>query len=116
MVIPAGREGLACQCLCCCRLGCSGGGQLWQRRTHDGVGCCRAEAWEACWCGLEFKRQGSGLTKILSSFFSPLTYHRLRGQNSIESTAEDGLVYGNIVFGYKQLCLEVNSLRIMGSD
>lgn len=40
-------------------------------------------------------------------FFFPLTYCLLRGQNSIESMSEDGLVYGNIVFGYKQLCLEV---------
>lgn len=63
------------------------------------------------WFGLKFKRRGSGLAKILFFsflFFSPLTYCLLHGQNSIESTSEDDLVYGNIVLGYKQLCLEVN--------
>lgn len=77
----------------------------------------QGEGWELHWFGLKFKRRGSGLTKILlNTFFffyflflsPPLTYCLLRGQNSIESTSEDGLVYGNIVFGYKQLCLEVN--------
>lgn len=104
VVVPAGRElGLLLPVVL------QAGGQqvevgCGQHRTHGIAGCC----WELHWFGLKLKRQESGLTKILFFFFSPLTYCLLCGQNSIESTFEDGLLYGNIVFGYKQLCLEVN--------
>ena len=77
----------------------------WQRSAA--AWSCRGEAWELRWFALKFNRQGSGRAKMLF-FLSLLTSCLLRGQNSIESTFEDGLVYGNVVSGYNQLCLEVS--------
>lgn len=61
-----------------------------------------------CWVGLTFKGQGPGLILIRFPSAPLLTYLFLHGQNSIESKPEDGLEHGDVVFGCKQLCLEVN--------
>lgn len=70
--------------------------------------CGVSGRWETCWVGLKFKGQEPGLIKIYFPSAPALTYCFLHGQNSIESKPEDGLERGNIVFGCKQLCLEVN--------